>query len=124
MANPVYEKFESQLSAAMDELVTTSAFAELFTTSATNVMAATRLVNGAIDQAVRATRLAARGDVADLARQLARTEDKLERMLVLVEQLQQQVSDLSATTKPVAAQPTTKPATTGTTRPPRRRASP
>lgn len=96
MANPLYEKLEAQVSAAMDEMVTTSAFAELFTTSATNVMAATRLVNGAIDQAVRATRLAARDDVADLARQLARTEDKLERMLVLVEQLQQQVGELQA----------------------------
>ncbi len=87
-AYAVYEQFESRLSTAMDQLVATNGFAELFTTSATTMMALTRSVNGAIDQAVRATRLAARQDVTSLARQLARTEDKLERLLQAVEEIQ------------------------------------
>jgi hypothetical protein len=124
VANPLYDKLEAQVSTAMDELVTTSAFAELFTTSATNVMAATKLMNGAIDQAVRATRLAARGDVADLARQLARTEDKLERMLVLVGQLQAQVGDLQATVTGSPAPAETEVAAPVKRRPPRRRTAP
>lgn len=83
-----YEQFEGQLSAALDQLVATNGFADLLATSATNVMALTRVVNGAVDRLVRSTRLAARQDVTDLARQLARTEDKLERLLQAVRQLQ------------------------------------
>ena len=83
-----YERFEGQLSAAMDQLVATNGFADLLATSATTVMALTRLANGTVDRFVRSTRLAARQDVVGLARQLARTEDKLERLLQAVEELQ------------------------------------
>lgn len=83
-----YERFEGQLSAAMDQLVATNGFADLLATSATTVMALTRLANGTVDRFVRSTRLAARQDVTQLARQLARTEDKLERLLQAVEDLQ------------------------------------
>ncbi len=86
-AYSAYEQFESRLSTAMDQLVGTNGFAELFTTSASAMMAMTRTVNGALDEAVRATRLAARQDVTSLARQLARTEDKMERLLQLVEDI-------------------------------------
>jgi hypothetical protein len=84
-----YEQVEGQLSAALDQLVATNGFADLLATSATNVMALTRMANGAVDRIVRATRLAARQDVTQLARQLARTEDKLERLLQAVEELQE-----------------------------------
>jgi len=90
-AYAAYEQLESRLSTAMDQLVATNGFAELFTTSATTVMALTRMVNGAIDRAARSTRLAARQDVTSLARQLARTEDKLERLLQAVEGIQDQL---------------------------------
>jgi hypothetical protein len=92
-----YEQFESRLSSAMDQLVATNGFAELFTTSASVMMSLTRHVNGAIDEAVRVTRLAARQDVTSLARQLARTEDKLERMLQLVEDVSHRLEALEAT---------------------------
>jgi hypothetical protein len=42
---------------------------------------------------VRNLRLAGRRDVTSLARQLARTEDKLERVLQEVERLQEQLTD-------------------------------
>jgi phage shock protein A len=83
-----YEQFESQLSAAVDQLVATNGFADLLATSATTVMALTRIANDTVDRFVRSTRLAARQDVTGLARQLARTEDKLERLLQVTEELQ------------------------------------
>lgn len=103
-AYAAYEQFESRLSTAMDQLVATNGFAELFTTSASTMMALTRMVNGAIDEAVRGTRLAARQDVTSLARQLARTEDKLERVLQLVEQISDRLDALEAASAPGPAE--------------------
>jgi hypothetical protein len=61
------------------------------------------------DQMVRTMRLAGRRDVVDLARQLARTEDKLERVLQEVEALQEQrrgdQAPEAVAVKPVAAKP-------------------
>jgi hypothetical protein len=57
-----------------------------------------RTVNNGVDQAVRTTRLAARQDITGLARQLARTEDKLERLLQAVEQLEDRLAEVSSTT--------------------------
>jgi hypothetical protein len=94
-----YEQVEGQVSAALDQLVATNGFADLLATSATNVMALTRLANGTVDRFVRSTRLAARQDVTELARQLARTEDKLERLLQAVQTLQ---TSLEATSVPSA----------------------
>jgi hypothetical protein len=95
-AYAAYEQFESKLSTAMDQLVATNGFAELFTTSATTMMALTRIANGVVDQAARATRLAVRGDVVNLGRQLARTEDKLERVLQAVEAIEDRLASLEA----------------------------
>ncbi len=95
-AYAAYEQFESRLSTAMDQLVATNGFAELFTTSASVVLSMTRMANGALDEAVRATRLAARQDVTALARQLGRTEDKLERLLQLVEDVSDRLEVLEA----------------------------
>jgi len=91
-AYAAYEQFEGKLSTAMDQLVATNGFAELFTTSATTMMAITRIANGVMDQAVRATRLAVRNDVVGLGRQLARTEDKLERLLQSVEAIEDRLA--------------------------------
>jgi uncharacterized protein YlxW (UPF0749 family) len=89
-----YEQLEGRLSTALDQLVGSNGFADLLASSATNAMALTRLANGTVDQAVRATRLAARTDVTNLARQLARTEDKLERLLQAVETLQTRLDEV------------------------------
>lgn len=99
-----YEQFESRLSSAMDQLVATNGFAELFTTSASVLMALTRTVNSTLDEAVRATRLAARQDVTSLARQLARTEDKLERLLQAVESISDRMDLLDASVAEQAEQ--------------------
>ena len=88
-----YEQLEGLASSALEQLVATNGFADLMATSATNAMALTRLVNERVDQAVRATRLASRRDVVDLARQLGRTEDKLERLLQAVEKLQSRLDE-------------------------------
>jgi hypothetical protein len=104
-AYQAYERLEAQLSVALDKLVATNGFADLLATSATNVMALTRLANGTVDRVVRTTRLAARHDVTELARQLARTEAKLERLLQVVESLQGQLEAADAEPAAPAQQP-------------------
>ena len=110
-----YEQLEGRLSTALDQLVTTNGFADLLATSATNVMAMTRLANGSVDRIVRSTRLAARQDVTELARQLARTEDKLERLLQAVELLQERLDTVATDGADQGAVPTTAPTTPSTT---------
>ena len=83
----LYEQAEAKAAALAEQAVASSAFAELLATTATNTMAVAGLLNAAVDRGVRATRVAARADVVGLARQLARTEDKLERLLQEVEAL-------------------------------------
>jgi len=106
-----YEQLEGRLSTALDQLVATNGFADLLATSATNVMAMTRLANGSVDRIVRSTRLAARQDVTELARQLARTEDKLERLLQAVELLQERLDAVATDGADRGAVPTTAPPT-------------
>ena len=84
----LYVQVETRAASALESLVGGNAFGELLATSASNAMALARLANGGVDRGVRALRVAGRADVADLARQNARTEDKLERMLQLVEELE------------------------------------
>jgi hypothetical protein len=59
---------------------------------AENAAALTKLGNDAMDLALRNLRLAGRRDVVRLGRQLARTEDKLERVLQEVEMLRDQLA--------------------------------
>ena len=84
----LYVAAETRAASTLESLVGSNVFGELLATSASNAMALARLANGGIDRGVRALRVAGRSDVTDLARQLARTEDKLERMLQLVEELE------------------------------------
>jgi hypothetical protein len=98
----LYVQVETRAASALESLVGSNAFGELLATSASNAMALARLANGGLDRGVRALRVAGRSDVTDLARQLARTEDKLERMLQLVEELE---GRLEAGAAPVAAPP-------------------
>jgi hypothetical protein len=63
--------------------------------SAENVAALARIGSDAADLALRNLRLAGRADITRLARQLHRTEDKLERVLQEVEQLRDELEERS-----------------------------
>ena len=98
-----YVEVETRAASALESLVGSNAFGELLATSASNAMALVRHANGGLDRGVRALRVAGRADVAELARQLARTEDKLERMLQLVEELEGRLDAGAAPPADVAA---------------------
>lgn len=84
----LYEEGEARTAKAMEELVGSDSFGELLARVTGNVMALTRIGNELADLAIRNLRLAGRGDIARLGRQLGRTEDKLEMVLQEVERLQ------------------------------------
>src|SRR3712207_891118 len=71
----------------MEDLVGRDAFGELLARMTENVLAVMKIGNDAADLFVRNMRLAGRRDITGLARQLARTEDKLELVLQEVERL-------------------------------------
>jgi hypothetical protein len=81
----LYEQAESETARATERLVGSGGFASLLGQLAENAAALTKLSNDAFDLALRNLRLAGRRDVIRLSRQLARTEDKLERVLQEVE---------------------------------------
>ena len=90
----LYNETESEIAKAMEELVSRDSFAALVVRMTENVMGVAHIVGGAIDLAVRNTRLAGRADIVKLARQQGRTEDKLEKLLQEVERLQRQLETL------------------------------
>jgi hypothetical protein len=81
----LYEQAESEAAKASERLVGSSGFASLLGQLAENAAALTKLSGDALDLTVRNFRLAGRRDIVRLSRQLARTEDKLERVLQEVE---------------------------------------
>ena len=88
----LYEDAEKRTASAMEELVKRDAFGELLARATENILALTRIGNDAADLVVRNLRLAGRRDITALARQIARTEDKLELVLQEVERLQEQLA--------------------------------
>jgi len=84
---PLYEQAESRTAKAFEELVSKPSFGALLARSAENVAALSRIGTDLADLALRNLRIAGRADITRLARQLQRTEDKLERVLQEVEQL-------------------------------------
>jgi hypothetical protein len=90
-ARRLYEEAETRTAKAMEQLVGREAFGELLARVTENVMAVTRIGNDIFDLVVRNMRVAGRRDITGLARQLARTEDKLELVLQEVERLQQRL---------------------------------
>jgi hypothetical protein len=88
----LYEDAEKRTAAAMEGLVKRDAFGELLARATENILALTRIGNDAADLVVRNLRLAGRRDITALARQIARTEDKLELVLQEVERLQAQLA--------------------------------
>ncbi|MEA2638313.1 MAG: hypothetical protein QOE18_1370 [Chloroflexota bacterium] len=83
----LYEQAESQTAHAFEEFVSKPSFGVLLARSAENVAALARIGSDVADLVLRNLRIAGRADVTRLARQLHRTEDKLERVLQEVEAL-------------------------------------
>ena len=81
----LYEQAESEAAKATERMVGSGGFASLLGQLAENSAALTKLSGDALDLALRNLRLAGRRDIIRLSRQLARTEDKLERVLQEVE---------------------------------------
>ena len=93
----LYEQAESRAADAFEELVSKPSFGVLLARSAENVAAISRISSDLADLVLRNLRVAGRADVTRLARQLHRTEDKLERLLQEVEELRDELaSTLSA----------------------------
>jgi hypothetical protein len=99
----LYEDAEGRTATAVEELVARDSFGELLARMTENVMAITRIGGDALDLAVRNLRLAGRQDVTRLARQLARTEDKLETVLQEVERLQERLEAQGGDESPTRA---------------------
>ena len=83
----LYEDAEARTASAMERLVSTNAFGEVLAQMTENVLGVVKIGNDVADLLVRNLRLASRRDMTNLARQLARTEDKLELVLQEVERL-------------------------------------
>ncbi len=87
----LYEQAESQTADAFEELVSKPSFGVLLARSAENVAAISRIGSDLADLVLRNLRIAGRADVTRLARQLHRTEDKLEHLLQAVEGLRDEL---------------------------------
>ena len=88
----LYEQAESRTAQAFEELVSKPSFGVMLARSAENVAAMARIGSDLGDLVVRNLRLAGRADVARLAQQLHRTEDKLERLLQEMEDLREELA--------------------------------
>ena len=84
----LYEGAETQTAQAMEQLVAGQGFGELLARMTENVVALTKAGSDVADLLLRSLRIAGRGDITRLARQLNRTEDKLELLLQRIEELQ------------------------------------
>jgi hypothetical protein len=88
----LYEQAESRTARALEELVAKPSFGSLLAMSAENAAALTRISADVADLVLRNLRIAGRADIVRLARQLHRTEDKLERVLQEVETLRDELT--------------------------------
>jgi hypothetical protein len=84
----VTETIEAQTAEAMEQLVGGEGFSQLLSRVTENVVALSKVTSDMGDLVLRNLRIAGRSDVDRLARQLARTEDKLEMVLQAVERLE------------------------------------
>jgi hypothetical protein len=90
----LYNEAESTLAKAMEDLVARDSFGSLLVRVTENVMGMTQIANGAIDLVVRNLRVAGRADITRLARQIGRTEDKLEVVLQEIERVNERLDAL------------------------------
>jgi len=89
----LYERVESQAAGALEQLVGKPSFGLLLARSVENLAALTRIGYETADLVLRNLRIAGRADITRLARQLRRTEDKLEHVLQEVEQLRDELRE-------------------------------
>jgi hypothetical protein len=92
-ARRLYQEAETRTAKAMEQLVARDSFGELLARVTENVLAVAKIGNDAAELVVRNLRLAGRRDITGLARQLARTEDKLELVLQEVERLEARLDE-------------------------------
>jgi hypothetical protein len=102
----LYVEAESATAKAMEQLVARDSFGTLLVRVTENTMGIAKLTGGALDLVLRNLRIAGRQDITRLARQIARTEDKLEMLLQEVERL---ADELEAARTDDAASPPEKP---------------
>jgi hypothetical protein len=112
----LYEEAEARVAKAAERVVSRDSFGEVLAMATENVVALTRMGFEAMDLVWSNLRLAGRRDITRLARQLGRTEDKLEQVLQEVERLRDQAerATTDATSAPANAdgakgQPATRP---------------
>jgi hypothetical protein len=103
MIGRLLERAEARTAAAMEELVATDGFGVLLARTAENAASLSRIGSETLDLALRNLRIAGRRDVARLGSALARSEDKLERVLQEVEELRDELARNGA--PPPAATP-------------------
>jgi hypothetical protein len=105
-ARRLYDETEARVAKAAERVVSRESFGEVLAMATENVVALTRIGFEAMDLVWSNLRLAGRRDITRLAKQIGRTEDKLEQVLQEVEALREQV-DISRDNgaKPVGAKP-------------------
>ncbi len=89
----LYEQAEAAAAQASERFVGSGGFVALLGQVAENAAALTKMSGDALDLAVRNMRVAGRRDVIRIEQQLARTEDKLERVLQEIEAVQDRIGD-------------------------------
>jgi methyl-accepting chemotaxis protein len=89
----LYEGAETQTANAMEQLVASQGFGELLARMTENLVALSKVGSDLGDLVLRNLRIAGRGDITRLARQLNRTEDKLELLLQRIEELQDELNN-------------------------------
>jgi len=112
----LYDEAEARVAKAAERVVSRDSFGELLAMATENVVALTRMSFDGLDLVWSNLRLAGRRDITRLARQVSRTEDKLELVLQEVERLRDQVErervppapDNADGAKPTTAKPATR----------------
>jgi hypothetical protein len=94
-ARRLYDEAEARVAKAAERVVSRESFGEVLAMATENVVALTRIGFDAMDFVWSNLRLAGRRDITRLARQIGRTEDKLEQVLQEVEALREQVDTAS-----------------------------
>jgi hypothetical protein len=111
-ARRLYDEAEARVAKAAERVVSRESFGEVLAMATENVVALTRIGFDAMDLVWSNLRLAGRRDITRLARQIGRTEDKLEQVLQEVEALREEVDTASdngakpeSGAKPASARP-------------------
>ena len=94
-ARRLYDDTEARVAKAAERVVSRESFGDVLAMATENVVALTRIGFDAMDLVWSNLRIAGRRDITRLAKQIGRTEDKLEQVLQEVEALREQVDTSS-----------------------------